>query len=157
MSKKKKGLQAPRIENRRARFDYHIEEELEAGIVLTGTEVKSLRQGKANIKDSYATEKDAEIWLINSDIAEYEGGNRMNHERRRHRKLLLHRRQVKKLIGLLETKGMTLVPLRIYFNAKGIAKVMLGVAKGKKEHDKRETQKKRDWQREKAALMKRSV
>lgn len=139
-------------QNRRARFDYFIEETFEAGIVLTGTEVKSLRQGHANIAESYATEKNGEIWLINSYIAEYSAG-RDNHEPRRPRKLLLHKREIEKLIGGIQRQGMTMVPLALYFNARGIAKLRLGLARGKKLHDKRETTKQRDWAREKARLM----
>ena len=156
-TKKKAGLQAPRIENRRARFDYHIDEQLEAGIVLEGTEVKSLRLGNANIKESYAGQQEGEIWLYNVHIQSYTQGNRFNHVERRPRKLLLKKREIKMLIGLLETKGVTLVPLHLFFNKKGIAKIMLGVARGKKQHDKRETEKNRDWQREKARIMKHDV
>ncbi len=154
MAKKPVRKEPPRIENRAARHNYHIDEELEAGIVLEGSEVKSLRAGRANIKDAYAGEKDGEIWLFNAHIDEYEQANRFNHFSRRPRKLLLHKREVRKLIGLVATKGITLVPLRVYFNKKGIAKVMLAIARGKKDYDKRETEKKRDWQREKAAIMK---
>lgn len=139
--------------NRKARFEYAVEEELEAGIVLTGTEVKSLRQGKANIADAYAAEIKGEIWLLNAYIAEYDAGNRFNHEPLRHRKLLLHKKQVKKLLGRLKVRGITIVPLSFYFNARGIAKVKLAVATGKKSYEKRETIKKRDWQRDKARIM----
>jgi SsrA-binding protein len=139
-------------QNRRARFDYFIEETFEAGIVLTGTEVKSLREGHANIAESYATEKNGEIWLINSYIAEYAAG-RDNHEPRRARKLLLHKREIEKLTGGIQRQGMTMVPLALYFNARGIAKLRLGLARGKKLHDKRETTKQRDWAREKARLL----
>jgi SsrA-binding protein len=139
--------------NRKARYDYSIEEEIEAGIVLTGTEVKSLREGKANINDAYAGEKEEAIWLFNAHIAEYAGGNRFNHEPRRPRKLLLHERQIKKLIGRLKVKGVTLIPMSLYFNRRGLAKVRLGLATGKKEYEKRDTIKKRDWQREKARIV----
>ena len=145
----------PAAENRKARFSYAIIDTLEVGIVLKGTEVKSLRAGKAQIAESYATEKDSEIWLINSYIPEYEKAAIYNHEPRRPRKLLLHAKQVKKLIGQLRTKGITLVPLSIYFNEKGIAKLELALGKGKTNSDKRETIKDREWQREKAAEMKR--
>ena len=151
---KKKTFSAPRIDNRAARHHYTIEDDLEAGIVLQGTEVKSLREGKANIKDAHAAEKQGEIWLFNAYIAEYSAGNRMNHESRRPRKLLLHKREVNKLLGLVAQKGKTLVPLALYFNEKGRIKVKLGIAQGKKKHDKRESEKQRDWQRQKERLLK---
>jgi SsrA-binding protein len=140
-------------ENRKARFNYFIDETFEAGIVLTGTEVKSLRTGKANIGDAYASAETGELWLINSYIAEYEQGNRFNHEPRRPRKLLMKARQIGKLVGQLKKGGSTLIPLRLYFNDRGLAKLELGLARGKKLHDKRETEKERDWQREKGRLM----
>jgi len=139
--------------NRKARFNYAIEEEIEAGIVLTGTEVKSLRAGKVNIAEAYAAEQGGELWLLNCTIAEYSAGNRFNHEPRRPRKLLLHKQQVKKIIGRLKVKGVTLVPLSLYFNRRGIAKVKLGLGTGKKEYEKRDTIKKRDWQRDKSRIM----
>jgi SsrA-binding protein len=140
--------------NRRARFDYFIEETLEAGIILTGTEVKSLRSGQASINESYAGAQGSEILLLNAYIPEYNKAHvKMQHEVRRPRKLLLHKRQMDKLIGSVQRKGATIVPVSIYFNARGIAKVELGIASGKKQHDKRETEKKRDWQREKARVM----
>jgi SsrA-binding protein len=150
---KAKRPSTPRIENRRARHDYFIDEEVEAGIVLTGTEVKSLRAGKANLQDAYAGEQDGEFWLFNSYIAEYEGGNRFNHASRRPRKLLLHRRQIARLTGLVSAKGYTVVPLYMYFTSRGYVKLLLGAARGKKQYDKRETEKKRDWEREKARLL----
>ncbi len=140
-------------ENRKARFNYEIIDTFEAGLVLTGTEVKSLRGGKANIAESYATEEGGEIWLINSYLPEYLQANRFNHETRRRRKLLLNKKEVRKLIGAVQREGMSLVPLRIYFNDRGRAKLELALAKGKKLHDKRETEKKRDWDRQKARLM----
>lgn len=140
-------------DNRRARHDYYIEDTVEAGLVLTGSEVKSLRQGKANIAESHAAEDRGEIWLENAHISEYRGANRWNHEPRRKRKLLLHKKEVNKLIGSVQRKGYTIVPLKLYFNDRGIAKIELGLARGKKLHDKRETAKTRDWQREKARLM----
>ena len=140
-------------DNRKARHNYFIEEVVEAGLQLTGTEVKSLRGGKATIGESYAQPKGGELFLVNSYIPEYTEGNRFNHEPRRVRKLLLHKRQIAKLSAAVEREGMTVVPLKIIFNAKGRAKVELGLAKGKKLHDKRDTEKKRDWQREKARLM----
>jgi SsrA-binding protein len=140
-------------ENRKARFNYDIEEKLEAGIVLTGSEVKSLRAGRANIAESYATEEGGELYLINAHIAEYAGAARDGHAPTRPRKLLLHAREIARLIGAVNRQGMTLVPLKLYFNARGIAKVQLGLAKGKKLHDKRDTEKKRDWERQKGRLM----
>lgn len=139
--------------NRKARHNYTIEEELEAGLVLTGTEVKSLRAGKCSINDAYAAAKDEALWLLNAIIEEYGHGNRNNHEARRPRKLLMHKKQINKLIGRLKTKGVTLVPLSLYFNSRGLAKVKLGLAHGKKEYEKRDTIKKRDWQRDKARIM----
>jgi SsrA-binding protein len=139
--------------NRKARYEYAIEEEIEAGIVLTGTEVKSLRQSKANISDAYAGPKDDAIWLFNVHIAEYKHGNRMNHEPNRPRKLLLHKKQIDKLLGRLKIKGVTLVPLALYFNSRGLAKIKLGLGTGKKQYEKRDTIKKRDWQRDKARIM----
>ena len=140
-------------ENRKARFNYAIEENIEAGMVLTGTEVKSLRSGKATIAEAYAHVKDGDVWLVNANIPEYGGGNRFNHEPTRLRKLLLSRREIEKLHRATEREGMTLIPLKVYFNARGIAKIDLGVAKGKKLHDKRADTKERDWQRDKARLM----
>ena len=140
-------------ENRKARFNYEIMDTFEAGLVLTGTEVKSLREGKANIAESYATEEAGEIWLINSYLPEYLQANRFNHETRRRRKLLLNKREVRRLIGAVQREGMSLVPLKIYFNDRGRAKLELALAKGKKMHDKRETEKKRDWERQKARLL----
>ncbi len=157
MAPKKKKDKAPsRIaaDNRKARHLFFIEEEYEAGIVLTGTEIKSLRGGEANIKDSYAEEKNGELWLVNAHIPEFSHGNRFNHQPRRPRKLLMHRREINRLGGSVQRGGMTLVPLRIYFNDKGRAKIMIGLGKGKKLHDKRETEKQRDWSRQKARLMK---
>jgi SsrA-binding protein len=140
-------------ENRRARYDYAIEETLEAGIALTGTEVKSLRFGEGSIAESYADVEDGEVWLINANIPEFSHGNRFNHDPRRRRKLLLHAREIDKLKGAVERKGMTLVPLSLYFNGKGRAKVELALAKGKKMHDKRATEKARDWKREQGRLL----
>jgi SsrA-binding protein len=139
--------------NRKARFEFSVEEEFEAGIVLTGTEVKSLRANKAQITDAYAGEKDGEIWLFNAYIAEYSGGNRFNHETHRPRKLLLHKKQIRKLLGRLKVKGVTLVPLSLYFNSRGLAKIKLALAMGKKQYEKRDTIKQRDWQRDKARIM----
>ncbi len=140
-------------QNRKARRNYFIDESLEAGIVLTGTEVKSLRAGKGNIAESYARDDGGELYLFNSYIPEYDAGSYNNHEPRRPRKLLLHRREMARLIAATREKGITLVPLSVYFNARGVAKLDLGLARGKRQHDKRETDKKRDWQREKARLI----
>jgi SsrA-binding protein len=140
-------------DNRRARFNYQIGETFEAGIALTGTEVKSLRVGKAAIAESYADARGGEIWLVNANIPEYLQASRFNHAPKRPRKLLLHSRQINKLIGAVEREGMTLIPLKLYFNEQGRAKIELALAKGKKLHDKRETEKKRDWSREKGRLM----
>jgi SsrA-binding protein len=140
-------------ENRRARFDYFVEERLEAGIELQGTEVKALRGGEGSIAESYATVEGEEIWLINSHIPEYSHGNRMNHEPRRRRKLLLKGREIAKLHGAITRQGLTLVPLSIYFNSNGRAKVELAVARGKRAHDKRDTIKERDWKREQGRIM----
>ena len=140
-------------ENRRARFNYEIGESFEAGISLTGSEVKSLRQGKATIAESYADARAGEIWLVNANIPEYLQAGRFNHPPKRPRKLLLQRRQINKLLGAVEREGMTLIPLRLYFNEKGRAKLALALARGKKLHDKRETEKKRSWDRERGRLL----
>ncbi len=140
-------------DNRKARFSYFIEDTLEAGLMLYGSEVKSLRSGRSTIAESYAYAKDGELFLVNSYIPEYTQASRFNHEPRRQRKLLVHKREADKLAAAIQREGMTLVPLRLYFNPKGIAKIELGIAKGKKLHDKRETEKNRDWQRDKARLM----
>ena len=140
-------------ENRRARFDYFLEDTLEAGLVLTGTEVKALRLGRANIAESYASAEGREFVLINAYIPEYAPANRFNHEPRRHRKLLLHRKQIDKLIAAVQREGRTVVPTRLYFDDKGRAKLELALAKGKKLHDKRQTEKDRDWARDKAQLL----
>jgi SsrA-binding protein len=140
-------------DNRRAYYDYEVDEKFEAGIALTGTEVKSLRFGEGSIAESYADLQAGEVWLINANIPEFSHGNRHNHEAKRPRKLLLHAREINKLHGAVERKGMTLVPLSIYFNSKGKAKVELALAKGKKQHDKRATEKARDWKREQGRLL----
>jgi SsrA-binding protein len=140
-------------ENRKARFNYEIGDTFEAGIALTGSEVKSLRSGKANIGDSYASDEGGELYLLNVHIAEYSQAGRTNHEPTRPRKLLLHRKEIGKLAGAIQREGMTVVPLKLYFNQRGIAKVLLGLAKGKKLHDKRDTEKRRDWDRQKGRLM----
>lgn len=140
-------------DNRKARHNYEIAEVFEAGIALAGSEVKSLRNGKAMIAESYASSEGGEIWLINSNIPEYTQANRFNHEPKRPRKLLLHKKEMAKLMIAIEREGMTMVPLELYFNAKGRAKVKLAIAKGRKLHDKREVDKKRDWDREKGRLL----
>jgi len=141
-------------DNRKARFHYEIKETIEAGLALQGTEVKSLRGGKATIGESYAGPMGDELWLFNSYIPEYLEANRFNHEVRRPRKLLLHRRQINKLMGAIQREGFTVVPLKVYFNEKGRAKIELGLGRGKKLHDKRETEKTRDWNRDKQRLLK---
>lgn len=141
-------------ENRKARFTYEVIDTLEAGLALTGTEVKSLRGGQANIQDSYASVEGGELWLINSYLPEYLQANRFNHEPRRRRKLLVSKREMAKLAQSVDREGMTMVPLKIYFNDRGRAKLLLAVARGKKLHDKRETEKQRDWARDKSRLMK---
>ena len=153
MADKKERPQKIVADNRRARFNFEISETFEAGIALTGTEVKSLRQGRATIAESYADARGGEIWLVNANIPEYVQASRFNHAPKRPRKLLLHRRQIDKLAGGVERDGMTIVPLKMYFNDKGRAKVELALARGKKLHDKRETEKKRTWEREKGRLM----
>jgi SsrA-binding protein len=140
-------------DNRKARFNYEILDTLEAGIALTGTEVKSLRGGKATIAEAYAGPSGDELFLFNAYIPEYLQANRFNHETKRPRRLLLHKRQIAKLIGATQREGFTVIPLKIYFNERGRAKVELGLGRGKKLHDKRETEKKRDWDRERARVL----
>jgi SsrA-binding protein len=141
-------------ENRRARFDYFLEDTFEAGLMLTGSEVKSLRNGKANIAESYAAVQGDEIVLVNADIPTYaQAGPHFNHEPRRHRKLLLKRREIDKLLGAVRRDGRTIIPTKLYWNDRGLAKLEVALAKGKKLHDKRETSAQRDWQRDKARLM----
>lgn len=155
-AKKEKGLLESGMvaENRRARFDYEILETLEAGIVLRGTEVKSLRNGKAQIAESYVSPEDGELWLINSNIPEYVQANRFNHDEKRRRKLLVSAREMAKLARGVERQGHTIVPLKLYFNERGMAKLLIGLAKGRKSYDKREVQKDRDWSRDKQRLLK---
>ena len=140
-------------DNRRARYDYEFLDTFEAGLALHGTEVKALREGKANIAESYATVENGELVLINSHIPEYSQASRFNHEPRRKRKLLMHRREIDRLAAGVQREGLTIVPLKLYFNDRGRAKLAIALARGKKRHDKRETEKKRDWQREKSRLM----
>lgn len=157
-TKKKRPVNdSPTILNRRARYEYELLQEYEAGIVLMSTEVKALREGKANVQDAFAVEKNEELWLHQLHISEYKAGNRFNHAPLRPRKLLLHRREIKKMIGLLQTKGLTLIPLKIYFNEDGRVKVLMALGKGKKAHDKRDSEKDRDWQRQKERIMKHDV
>ena len=139
--------------NRRAYHDYFVDEKYEAGVVLTGTEVKSLRAGRCNLRDGFVRIDRNEAWLENVHISPYAQGNLMNHDPLRPRKLLLHRKQINKLLGAVDREGMTLIPLKLYFNERGRAKLLLAIAKGKKLHDKRETVKKRDWGREKGRLL----
>jgi len=141
-------------ENRRSRRDYQVEETLEAGLVLQGSEVKSLREGRANIAEAYASIEDGELWLINADIPIYTAANRFNHEPKRKRKLLVSRRERARLSQAVERQGRTIVPLKLYFNERGIAKLLIGVATGRKAPDKRAVEAKRDWQRQKARLLK---
>ena len=141
-------------ENRRARFDYFLEQTFEAGLSLLGSEVKSLRNGKANIAESYAAVEGDQIVLVNADIPPYAQANRFNHEPRRPRKLLLHRKEIERLIGAVQREGRTIVPTRLYWSDKGLAKLEIALAKGKKAHDKREATAEREWQRDKARLMK---
>lgn len=141
--------------NRRAKFDYQITETMEAGIVLTGTEVKSLRLGKANINQCYAGPEDGEIWLFGAQIDKYEqAGAHLQHDPRRNRKLLLKKKEVKKIIGSVDREGITLVPMALYFNSRGLAKLKLGLAKGKKQHEKRQTIKDREWKRDQSRILK---
>ena len=139
--------------NRRARFDYFIDETMEAGIALVGTEVKGLRLGRANLRDSYAGNMEGELYLINAHIGHYPPANQWNHEEKRPRKLLVKKRERDRLFGLIQRERVTIVPLQLYFNDRGIAKVELGVARGKKKHDKRETEKQRDWNRQRHRLL----
>lgn len=151
---RKSSASGPVAQNRRARFDYFIDEQIEAGIVLKGTEVKSLRQGKASLSEAWAGPREGELWLNNCFIPEYDNSARFgNHEARRPRKLLLHKREMNRLIGAANRQGVTIVPMSIYFNERGIAKVMLGLARGKRQVDKRQTAKDRDWRRQKARVM----
>lgn len=141
-------------DNRRSRFDYEVLETLEAGIMLKGTEVKSLRNGKAQITEAYVSPENGELWLINATIPEYLQANRFNHDEKRHRKLLVSQKEMVMLSRGVERNGNTIVPLKMYFNDRGIAKVLIGLAKGRKNHDKRDVQRDRDWNRDKARIMK---
>mgnify|MGYP001145806036 FL=1 len=151
--KKKDGTQGVIAENRRARRDYEVIDTLEAGLMLQGTEVKSLRVGKANLEHSYASFEKGEPFLLNADIPEYATGNRFNHKPTRPRKLLMHRREANRLMASVQRDGMTIVPLKLYFNDNGLAKLLVGLARGRKKADKREHEKTRDWARDKARLL----
>ena len=153
MAKRKKSSANISAQNRKARHDYFIEENFEAGIMLSGSEVKSLRAGRATISEAYASAENDELFLVNAYIPEYESARSINHEPKRPRKLLMHRREIDKLQNAVNRKGMTLVALSIYFNDNGLAKVDLGLARGKQHHDKRQDIKERDWKRNKARLM----
>ena len=156
MAKPKKNTRQDGLiaENRQARRNYEVEDTMEAGLVLVGSEVKSLREGKANIAESYASVEEGELWLINADIPIYTAANRFNHEPKRKRKLLIRRRERARLAASIERQGRTIIPLKLYFNQRGLAKLLIGVATGRKSHDKRQVEAKRDWQRQKARLMK---
>lgn len=156
MSQNKKSVDNVACQNRKASFNYFFEETYEAGIELLGPEVKSLRSGKANISESYAIDQEGEIFLNNSFIPTYNQSSYNNHEPRRLRKLLLKKREINKLIGKVNRDGYSIVPLKIYFNNKGIAKILIALAKGKKNHDKRESKKNRDWNREKARVFRKT-
>ena len=153
MARKKEPERRLAAQNRKARRDYTIVEDMEAGVMLTGTEVKSLRQGRGSLIDAYAADEDGELYLYNADIPKYEQAGPANHEPKRKRKLLLHRREIARLGGAVNRKGMALIPLAIYFNRRGLAKVQLALGEGKRQYDKRETEKSRDWGRQKARLM----
>jgi len=153
LSKKAEPERTVVARNRKARHEYFIEESFEAGLALTGTEVKSLRSGRSTVAESYAAERGGEIWLLNANIPEYASGNRNNHEPRRARKLLLHRHQIRKLIGAITREGRTVVPLEVYFNARGRAKIEIALVKGKQAHDKRHAIKERCWQRQRSRLL----
>ncbi len=140
-------------DNRKARFNFEIMDTFEAGLALVGTEVKSLRAGKASLGESYASAEGGALWLVNCNIPEYANASRANHEPKRPRKLLMHKREIDRLTGAIQREGLTLIPLKLYFNARGIAKLELALARGKKLHDKRQTEKDRTWQRDKARLM----
>lgn len=151
--KKNNSITAPAVENRKARYNFFIEDTIECGIVLAGSEVKSLRAGKSSISESYAAVEHGELWLINSFVPNYSHSKTFTHEEKRPRKLLVKRREVSRLWHSVGRDGLTLVPLKMYFNQKGIIKLLLGIAKGKKIHDKREVEKDRDWKRQKARLL----
>tara|TARA_B100000315_G_scaffold259931_1_gene318185 strand:+ start:10474 stop:10950 length:477 start_codon:yes stop_codon:yes gene_type:complete len=154
MAKKKKSSENIAARNRKARHNYFIEDNVEAGIALQGTEIKSIRAGRASIEEAYASEEGGELFLINAYIPEYQAGGRDQHETRRPRKLLLHKKELAKMFNAVNREGMTIVPLSLYFNKRGMLKVDLGMAKGKRQYDKRQTDKARDWKRDQARIMK---
>lgn len=153
-AKKKGGEDNTIARNRRATYDYLIESTVEAGLILTGTEVKSCREGKVSINEAYAGEKNGTLYLLNANISEYDKAGRMNHDPKRPRQLLLHKKEINKLLGVIARKGYTLVPMAMYFNEKGIVKVKIGIGKGKKHEDKREAEKQKDWSRQKERILK---
>jgi SsrA-binding protein len=153
MAKKKKSSENVAARNRKARHDYFIEDNYEAGIALQGTEIKSIRSGRASIEEAYASEEGGELYLINAYIPEYQAGGRDQHETRRPRKLLLHKKELARMFNAVNREGMTIVPLSLYFNKRGMLKVDLGMAKGKRQYDKRQTDKARDWKRDQARIM----
>jgi len=153
MSKKKKSQENTVARNRKARHNYFIENNIEAGIMLQGTEIKSIRTGRSSIEESYASEENGELFLINAYIPEYKAGGRDQHETRRPRKLLLHKKELTKMINAVSREGATIIPLSLYFNKRGMLKVDLGLAKGKRQYDKRQTEKERDWRRNQARIM----
>ena len=153
MAKKKKSSENIAARNRKARHDYFIEDNYEAGIALQGTEIKSIRSGRVSIEEAYASEEGGELYLINAYIPEYQAGGRDQHETRRPRKLLLHKKELAKMFNAVNREGMTIVPLSLYFNKRGMLKVDLGMAKGKRQYDKRQSDKARDWKRDKARIM----
>ena len=153
MVKKKKSSENIAARNRKARHDYFIEDNYEAGIALQGTEIKSIRSGRVSIEEAYASEEGGELYLINAYIPEYQAGGRDQHETRRPRKLLLHKKELAKMFNAVNREGMTIVPLSLYFNKRGMLKVDLGMAKGKRQYDKRQSDKARDWKRDKARIM----
>ena len=153
MAKKKKLNDNIAARNRKARHDYFIEDNIEAGIMLQGTEIKSIRNGRSSIEESYASEENGELFLVNAYIPEYQAGGLSQHETRRPRKLLLHKKELSKMINAVNRQGATIIPLSLYFNKRGMLKVDLGIAKGKRQYDKRQTEKKRDWKRDQARIM----
>jgi len=153
MAKKKKSNDNIAARNRKARHDYFIEDNIEAGIMLQGTEIKSIRNGRSSIEESYASEENGELFLVNAYIPEYQAGGLSQHETRRPRKLLLHKKELSKMINAVNRQGATIIPLSLYFNKRGMLKVDLGIAKGKRQYDKRQTEKKRDWKRDQARIM----
>jgi SsrA-binding protein len=153
MAKKKKSNDNIAARNRKARHDYFIEDNIEAGIMLQGTEIKSIRNGRSSIEESYASEENGELFLVNAYIPAYQAGGISQHETRRPRKLLLHKKELSKMINAVNRQGATIIPLSLYFNKRGMLKVDLGIAKGKRQYDKRQTEKKRDWKRDQARIM----